>query len=86
MAAVTLVARGYKVNVAGAHTQKRWKITGVSTNTLDTGIKSGRQITPLVEPSTITAIAQSTVNGQIRLTFTSTGAFTGVTLLVDIVG
>lgn len=82
MAAVTVVARSYKPNAAGALTEKLWKVTGADTNTLDTGIKSVRSIEVFCEPSTITAIAQSTVNGQIRLTFSASAPFTSVGLLV----
>ena len=83
MAAVTVVPRSYKPNAAGALTEKMWKITGLDTNTLDTGIKPVRSIEVFVEPSTITAVTQSTVNGQIRLTFAAAGgAFTATGLLV----
>jgi hypothetical protein len=76
--AVTEVARKTKVNVAGARTIKQWSITGDNAQTLDTGIKFGKRVVFALEPSTITAIAQSDSNGQIRLTFTASGAFTAV--------
>ncbi len=81
MAAVTVVNK-MKANAAGALTEKQWTLTGDNTNTFDTGVKAVRKISCFVEPSTITAIAQSTVNAQIRLTFTTTGPFTATGLLV----
>lgn len=82
MAAVTVTARSYKANAAGALTHKMWNITGNDTNTFDTGIKSVRTVAFFIEPNNIvTAVAQSTVNGQIRLTFSATGAFANMDLL-----
>lgn len=85
MVAVTLTARSYKANAAGALTHKHWNISGDNGQTFDTGIKSGRTTQFYMEPNNIvTAIAQSTVNGQIRLTFTATGAFANMDLMAVI--
>jgi hypothetical protein len=84
MAAVTVVARSQRRNVAGARWFYEWSITGADTNTLDTGIPTGKKVKVFVEPSTITAIAQSAVNGKIRLTFSATGAFTAVGVMADV--
>ncbi len=79
-AAVTIVKR--RRNVAGARKFREFIMTGVSGNTLDTGARDTAGVQVLVEPCAITAVARSTVNGQLRLTFTSGGAFTAVTCLV----
>lgn len=81
MAAVTVTARTNRNNVAGARLYREWRITGNDTNTIDTGLTSVRQI--FVEPCSITAVARSTVNGKIRLTFSASGAFTDISLLVS---
>jgi hypothetical protein len=79
MAAVTIVGRTRR-NVAGQRKTQEYSITGADTNTLDTPFKN--VIATLVEPSTITAIARSVVNGKIRLTFSASAPFTAVELLV----
>ncbi len=79
-AAVTIVKR--RRNVAGARKFREFIITGNNTNTLDTGARDTAGVQVLIEPCTVTAVTRSTVNGQLRLTFTAGGAFTGVTCLV----
>lgn len=82
MAAVTITARSTKIHNIGSTNMKQWNIGGDNTNTLDTGIKSGRTVQFYMEPNNIvTAITQSAVNGQIRLTFSATGAFAGMDLM-----
>lgn len=83
-AAVTVVARTQRINVAGARWMYQWKVTGADTNTLDTGIPSGKRVIPFMEPCTVTAIAQSTVNAHIRFTFSASGAFTSVGLIAQV--
>lgn len=82
MAAVTVTARSYKAHNLGSATAKMWNIGGGNGDTLDTGIKSRYTVAFFMEPtSLITAITQSVVNGQIRITFTAGGAFAGMDLL-----
>jgi hypothetical protein len=83
MAAVTITARSRKIHNLGSTNGAQWNITGNDTNTLDTGLKSNYTWQVYMEPNNIvTAVAQSTVNGQIRLTFSATGAFAGIDLLM----
>ena len=82
MAAVTVTSRSTKIHSVGSTWQKMWNITGNDTNTLDTGLKSNYTWAFFLEPTSIvTAIAQSVVNGQVRLTFSATGAFANIDLL-----
>lgn len=82
MAAVTVAARFPKRDDAGARKAKIFKITGVDTNTLDTGIRDLDAVV-LVEPCTITSIARAASNGQLRLTISASGAFTAVLMRVS---
>lgn len=82
MAAVTIASRFPKVHNLGSTWSKQWIITGDNTNTLDTGLKSAFTWQFYMEPNNIvTAIAQSVVNSQIRLTFSATGTFANMDLL-----
>lgn len=83
MAAVTTVRS--KRNVAGARKYREFIITGADTNTLDTGCRNASATVPsvLMETCTITAVARSIVNGQLRLTFSASGPFTAVSVMVS---
>lgn len=78
MAAVTVVSKKY--NVSGQKKFRHYVLTGADTNTLDTGLNSVDNT--LCEPGTITAVAKSTVSGRIRLTFSASGPFTALPVLV----
>lgn len=77
MAAVTVVR--LKRNTAGGLRQQFVQMTGSTGDTFDTGMLNVYKVHP---ESTITSYSLSTVNGQQRVTFTASGAFTAANVLI----
>lgn len=83
MAAVTVTSGFPRYNVAGSKRQVSYQISGNSGDTLDVGMYSVYQV--IFDPGVITGytLTAATPNaGQTRITFTATGAFTDVNVMV----
>lgn len=85
MAAVTVNSTPYppQYNVAGSKRQQFYNVTGANSgDTLDVGLLSILKVNT-DQPAVVTAYTLSSLgNGQTRIAFTTTGAFTSVNVEV----